>query len=162
MRSYNGPLVYHELSPRKHTKKLNGDRVWKVDVVRFFKYALQFQVEGRWFERVTERLGNEKAECVVPALSCAYAFISDSRFAKEYKECNQYEKGLLPSPCLPNVEPQQNEIYTEAHVVESSRVVLIATKNTISSKDLCFNYGKTDCLSSVQLEEGLEHSSIIK
>lgn len=42
--SYYTTLVYHDLSSREHTGKVDEGGVLKVDVVRFSKYVLQGQV----------------------------------------------------------------------------------------------------------------------
>lgn len=53
-------MVYHDLSSKNRRKKVYRDGVLKVDVTRFSKYGLQFQVQGRRFEWATERLGSRK------------------------------------------------------------------------------------------------------
>lgn len=45
--SYYGALVNHDLSSREHTRKLYGNKVLKVDVAQFSRYALQVQVQRR-------------------------------------------------------------------------------------------------------------------
>lgn len=60
-------LVSHDLSSRKHTRKMYGDGVLGVDVTWFSKYVLQVHVQRGRFEESTERLGYKKDVCVVPA-----------------------------------------------------------------------------------------------
>lgn len=64
---------------------------------------------------------------------------------------NQYRKGFLPSPHLPNSEVPHNEIYTEDHLFDLSRFVLVAIKTIDVSKNLYANYQKTEFVSSFQL-----------
>lgn len=66
--NYYETLVYQDLSAGKHTRKVYVDGFLKMDVLRFYKCALQVRVQGRRLELVIERCGNEKAICVVLAL----------------------------------------------------------------------------------------------
>lgn len=109
-------------------------------------------MQGRQFERGAERLGSEKTTFAVPATFCARSFINDFRCAKEDKEYNQCEKGRLPNPRLPIMELQQNEIYTEDHLVYLSRAVLVATREISASEENYASYCKTDFGSSTQPE----------
>lgn len=44
-----------------------------MDVAPLYEYALPFQVQERRIQQVTERVGNKKAICVIPASFCACA-----------------------------------------------------------------------------------------
>lgn len=109
-------------------------------------------MQGRLFELVTERLENKKALCMVRAPLCACAFISDLCYAKEVQGCNQYEKGLLMTSRFSNLDFQQKEIPTENPLVDSSTVVLVATKMIIVSEKRFASSWITELARSVQLE----------
>lgn len=48
----------------------------------------------------------------------AFAFFNDFRYAEEDEEYNQCKKSMLARSRTPNVDQQQNEIYTDSHVVD--------------------------------------------
>lgn len=58
--SYHRTIVYHELSLRRFTRRMNGHGALKVDMARFSKYALRLKAQRIRFERVTERLGSTR------------------------------------------------------------------------------------------------------
>lgn len=60
-----------------------GNGLLNVDVVRFSKHVLQFQVQATRFERAIAQLEKKKAIWVVPPLHRAYAFINHFRYAKK-------------------------------------------------------------------------------
>lgn len=93
-----------------------------------------------------------KAICVVYVSICACALTIDFQYAKVDKECNQYKKCVPGNPRLPNVELQQNEIYTGDHLVDSSGVVLLATRKISVPKELYAHNRETEFASSVLLE----------
>lgn len=59
--AYYGTLLYHDFSSRKHTRKVYGDGILKVDMARFPNYALQLKVQGRGLKGVKERVCRAKA-----------------------------------------------------------------------------------------------------
>lgn len=60
VRSYCETLIYQDLSCRDRTRKVYGHGVLKEDLALLSKYGLQIQMQGRQFERVTERIENNK------------------------------------------------------------------------------------------------------
>lgn len=62
-------------------------------------YRFKSRVEGS--SGVTEPLENKKAMLLVPHPLCACETAKDSRYAKEDKEYNKYEKRLPANPRLP-------------------------------------------------------------
>lgn len=65
--SYYETLIYHNLSSREHTTKVYRDRVLRVDLAQFLKYALQVRMQGIQFEWASKRLEDKTAIRVVPA-----------------------------------------------------------------------------------------------
>lgn len=140
--------MYHNLSSKKHTKKMYDDGALKVDVALISKDALQIRVQGRRFERITERPGKKKSICVVPDPFCTCTLINDFWYVEEDEKCIQYEKGLL-EPSLAVVEVQPNNICTESHLDDASRVVPVATRIAGVLEELHANYPETESASSV-------------
>lgn len=52
----------------------------------FRRYVPQVEVQRGLLERITEWLGSKKATCVVPAHSCACAFLKGFKYAEEDDE----------------------------------------------------------------------------
>lgn len=153
--------MYHGLSFRVHKGKLLGDVVLKVDVALFSSYWLQVPVQRRRFERVSAGLGNKKALCAISASFCDFAFIKHFHYKKEDTGYNQYEKGMLASFRLPNLELKHNEVCTENDLVESCGIVPVATRKITASEELYFDYRKAEFESSVLPEYIWKHSFFI-
>lgn len=94
--------------------------VLTADVAQFLKYGLQVQVQGRRFERVTERLENKKAVCRVLALFGACVFIHDFRYAKKARKMISAREACWQPLAFPIVEFPQTEFCTENYLVYSS------------------------------------------
>lgn len=75
--SHYATLLCHGSLIREHTRKVYADGFPNLDGARFSKSALQTQVQGRRSARVTKRLGNKNAICVVPARFLAFTSIND-------------------------------------------------------------------------------------
>lgn len=102
--TYFETLVYHGLSFQGTRGRFYADRVLKMNVTLFSKYALEIQRQERRFGRVTEQLRYTRALCVVSASFCACGFINDFRYTEEIEESNQYDKSLMATTRLPNVQ----------------------------------------------------------
>lgn len=82
--------------------------------------------------------------------SCAYS--NHFSYAEEDKEYHQLGKSLLASSRLPNIEFQQRQLHTENHLVDSSQLVLLATRSGSILDVLYADYCGTEYASSVLLE----------
>lgn len=109
-------------------------------------------MQERRFQPVLERLGNQEAVCVISASFCACALTGDSQYGNGHKECSLYETSQLASSRLPHVELQQNKTCTEDHLVDWSRVALVAARKISISEEIYASYRRTDFLGSVELE----------
>lgn len=69
---------------------MHGDGALKENVAQLSKFALQAQVQVRWFERARKELGSNKAMFVIPAPSCACAIITDFPQTEEEKGYSQF------------------------------------------------------------------------
>lgn len=58
--SYCWKMVHYDLSSGEHATKFYGNGGEKMDAARLSKYALQFQMQKRLFERAPERIGSKK------------------------------------------------------------------------------------------------------
>lgn len=87
-------------------------------------------MQPRRFERIIERLGNKQALCVVLDSFCACAVLNDFCYTKKDEKSSKYENGLVENTRLPSVGFQQRGIHTENHLLDSSRVDLVAAEDT--------------------------------
>lgn len=89
---------------------------------------------------------------MVPTAFSGSAFINDFRHFREDEEYTHYKGGLLANSRLANVNLQQNEMYTENHLVDSSQVALEATWKLSVSEELYSHYRKTKFTNSLKVK----------
>lgn len=79
---YYQTIVYHGLSLSQPTQMVYWDGVLKMDVVRFYKPALQLRVQRGRFDLIAKRLEKGSAVCCVSASFCVFAYTNDYRYAR--------------------------------------------------------------------------------
>lgn len=121
---YVGAIVCQDLSSRQPTRTVYGNRVFKVNELHSSKYALQVGVQGRRFDRITERLRNGKAVCCIPAPFCVCACTRGYRYARMDKEYELHQDKLLPTARSLNVTFQQKTTSSDNHLANPYRVFL--------------------------------------
>lgn len=65
---------------------------------------------------------------------------------------SQHKECLLGILSMPQRDFEQNDLYTENHLVDSFRVVLVVTTEMSVLEELYASYRNVECASSKQLE----------
>lgn len=108
---YYRETAYGDLSSPHSTRKVNADKVLKVDLARFRRRALQLRVQKKRLNRTAKLLGTGKTVCCISALLYVCAYIENYCYSREDKEYELHREKPLSHACLPNVTFEQMKIF---------------------------------------------------
>lgn len=132
---FNGPYydtnVYHDQLLRQSSRVVYGDGALKKVAARFSQFAMEWRVQSRSFDRITERLRNDEMMCCFSVFFCACFHIIDYRCAKEIKEIDLHQNKLPRTARSLNSTFHQKTTSRDDHIGDQYCVFLQASEKNL-------------------------------